>query len=127
VRIKNLHFSPNVEPTLYKKNKVSCILVPHKYYKAFLCPSDCDLLEQLSPCDNSTWVNNSEHSSAKPFKQKQPLKQSKTGTTSFVQQREPDSEQKYHLKHPNWPSEATTQAVAILHNSAQFSAIPCNS
>jgi hypothetical protein len=43
-------------------------------------------------------VNNSEQSSEKSFKQKQPLKQPETGTAGFFQQREPASEQKYHQK-----------------------------
>jgi hypothetical protein len=45
-------------------------------------------------------VNNSEHPSAKPFKQKQLLKQAETGTAGFGQQREPASEQKYRQKTP---------------------------
>jgi hypothetical protein len=45
-------------------------------------------------------VNNSEHSSAKPVLQKQPLKRSETGTAGFVQQREPANEQKYRQKTP---------------------------
>jgi hypothetical protein len=43
-------------------------------------------------------VNNSGQSSAKPAKQKQPLKQPETGTAGFVQQSEPAREQKYRLK-----------------------------
>jgi hypothetical protein len=46
----------------------------------------------------SAWVNNSEQSPAKPAQQKQPLKQTETGTAGFVQQREPANEQKYRLK-----------------------------
>jgi hypothetical protein len=46
----------------------------------------------------STWVNNSEQSSAKPVRQKQPLQRSETGTAEIVQQREPASEQKYRQK-----------------------------
>ncbi len=39
----------------------------------------------------------SEHSSAKPFKQKQPLKQPETGTEEIVQQRKMVHEQEYRF------------------------------
>jgi hypothetical protein len=72
-------------------------------------------------------VNNSEQSSAKPAQQKQPLKQSKTGTAGFVQQREPASEQKCRLKHHKLAirSHSTNrcnfaQICTKFNNSSQF-------
>jgi hypothetical protein len=75
----------------------------------------------------SAWVNNSEHSSAKPAQQKQPLKLPETGTAGFVQQRKPANEQKYRLKHHKLTIRSHhinrcnfTQFCAIFSYSLQF-------